>query len=124
MTWVDVAADAEFTIENLPYGVFSHGEHAPRVGVAIGDRVLDLAPALDEAEFAQGSLNAFMARGRDHWMLVRSRIVDVLTTEAGRRRAEAHLVDAAAVRMHLPFVVADYVDFYSSLEHAQNLGRI
>jgi fumarylacetoacetase len=124
VTWIDVPDGTRFGIDNLPYGVFSRAGHNPRVGVAIGDLILDLAPVLDDAAFAQPALNPFMARGRRAWTETRSRVVELLTSSDHRPRVQPYLVDAAAVTMHAPFVVADYVDFYSSLEHARNLGRI
>ncbi len=124
MTWIDVPTGTRFGIDNLPYGVFSRAGHSPRVGVAIGDLVLDLAPVLDDGAFAQPALNPFMARGRPAWRETRARIVELLTNATHRPRVQPHLVDANAVTLHCPFVVADYVDFYSSLEHARNLGQI
>lgn len=136
MTWVDVPADSPFGVENLPYGVFSQPSQAPRVGVAIGDHILDLAGLTaaglleratgSEADrwFTGGSLNAFLAAGRPRWRAVRAQLTELLT---GRRHADAvrgHLVDRAAAVMHLPWQVADYVDFYASEQHATNVGRI
>ncbi|GAA4570027.1 fumarylacetoacetase [Planotetraspora kaengkrachanensis] len=108
-----------FGVENLPYGVFSRPGQAPRVGVRIGDHVLDLAPALGDPVFASPSLNAFMALGRTAWARARARIRRV--AESGDPR---HLVPLGDVTLHLPIEVADYVDFYASLEHASNLGRM
>jgi fumarylacetoacetase len=88
--------------------------------VAIGDSVVDLAAALDDEVFAQPSLNAFMARGRAAWTATRSALRDLLTGPD----VEAHLVPLSDVQLHLPIEVGDYVDFYSSLEHATNAGRI
>ncbi|MFD4366841.1 fumarylacetoacetase [Rhodococcus sp. NPDC058521] len=110
-----------FGIENLPYGIFSTVGTTPRVGVRFGDRVLDLYTVLREEVFAEPSLNAFMAQGRTRWDEVRRAIVTEL--ENGDRSEGAfHPVDS--VRMHLPFEVADFVDFYASEHHATNLGRI
>ncbi|MFI0445287.1 fumarylacetoacetase [Actinomadura sp. 6N118] len=108
-----------FGIENLPYGVFSISGDAPRVGVRFGDQVLDLAATLDDATFAAPSLNPFMAQGRARWTEVREQITGIL---AHGRRAVLHPL--TGVRLHLPFEVADYVDFYASEEHATNLGRM
>jgi fumarylacetoacetase len=123
-TWVDVPEASAFPVQNLPYGVFSRASQAPRVGVAIGDQVLDLAGALGDDVFAQPSLNAFMAQGRAAWQATRVRIVDLLTDEQHRAQVEPHLVAQADVTLHLPIEVADYVDFYSSEHHASNIGRI
>jgi fumarylacetoacetase len=124
MTWVEVPDDHPFPIENLPFGVFSNDGDQARVGVAIGDLVLDLAPVFDDAAFAARSLNAFLARGPHVWRETRTRITELLTTAAYRGRVEPHLLNRESVEMHLPIEVGDYVDFYSSLEHAENLGRI
>ncbi|HEX7738287.1 MAG TPA: fumarylacetoacetase [Marmoricola sp.] len=105
-----------FGIDHLPYGVFSAGG-APRVGVRYGDEILDLHDALGGDEFAQPSLNAFMSLGRTVWEDTRRRVVDAL---GGSPR----LVPLAAARLQMPFEVADYVDFYCSLQHASNVGRI
>ncbi|MEU5879755.1 fumarylacetoacetase [Spirillospora sp. NPDC047279] len=107
-----------YGIDNLPYGVFSTADGGPRVGVRYGDQVLDLAGALGDPAFAAPSLNPFMAQGRARWTEVRAQVADVLT---GGRAALRPLSD---VRMHLPFEVSDYVDFYASEEHATNLGRM
>jgi fumarylacetoacetase len=109
-----------FGLDNLPYGVFSPAGGAPRVGVRLGDDVVDLAALLDDPVFAAPSLNAFMAQGRDRWTQVREQITERLA--AGVPDGAAHPV--ADVRMHLPVDVADYVDFYASEHHASNLGRL
>ncbi|MFC6081169.1 fumarylacetoacetase [Sphaerisporangium aureirubrum] len=118
-----------FTAANLPYGMFSLDGETPRAGVRIGHHVLDLAPALHDEVFASGSLNAFLARGRTAWHDIRRRIqclLDADAPEAAANRAalEPHLVPLERVRMHLPVEIGDYVDFYCSLEHATNLGRM
>jgi fumarylacetoacetase len=105
--------------------VFSAGDGRPRVGVRIGDSVLDLPPLLDgEQVFAEPSLNAFMAQGRSRWSDVRSRITELLTGPRHRRDVEAALHPLSDVRLHLPFEVGDYVDFYASEHHAANVGRL
>ncbi|MEV4223721.1 MULTISPECIES: fumarylacetoacetate hydrolase family protein [unclassified Nonomuraea] len=109
-------------VDNLPYGVFSRHGEAPRVGVRYGDRVLDLAAALHDEVFAAPTLNPFMARGRSAWHDTRTLIRNKLTGDLAI--TEPHLVPLDQVELHLPFEVADYVDFYCSMEHAGNLGRI
>jgi fumarylacetoacetase len=109
-----------FGLDNLPYGVFSPAGGAPRVGVRLGDEVVDLAALLDDEVFAAASLNAFMAQGRERWTRVRERITDLLAD--GPPEGTAHPL--GEVRLHLPFEVADYVDFYASEHHASNLGRL
>jgi fumarylacetoacetase len=124
MTWPDLPADSGFGIDNLPYGVFSTAGTAPRTGVAIGDSVLDLAAATGDDVHATGSLNAFMARGPQAWSELRAQVTDWLTDEAHRDTVEPHLVPRSEVTLHLPVEIADYVDFYSSQHHAENLGRM
>jgi fumarylacetoacetase len=124
MTWPDLPADSGFGIDNLPYGVFSTAGTAPRTGVAIGDSVLDLAAATGDDVHATGSLNAFMARGPQAWSELRAQLTDRLTDEAHRDTVEPHLVPRSEVTLHLPVEIADYVDFYSSQHHAENLGRM
>ena len=111
--------DDGFGLANLPYGVFKPAEGAARCGVRFGDRVLDLAAALDDPVFAAGSLNGFMAQGRDTWARVRERVTDML----GNGYAQ-HLYPLADVTLRLPFTPGDYVDFYASEHHATNVGRI
>jgi fumarylacetoacetase len=109
-----------FGVDNLPYGIFSTAGAAPRVGVRLGDSVVDLAALLEDATFAAPSLNPFLAQGPARWADVRARLSAVL---AGGGPAAA-LRPIGEVRLHLPFEVADYVDFYASEHHAANLGRL
>jgi fumarylacetoacetase len=121
-----------FGLANLPYGVFSAGAgpgDGARVGVRIGDSVLDLARALGDDVFAEPSLNAFMAQGRARWREVRARITELLAAGPGsaspsRPAVEAALRPLSAVRLHLPFAPGDYVDFFGNEYHAANAGRI
>jgi fumarylacetoacetase len=125
MTWVDIPAGSDFPIENLPYGAFSTAPGGPaRIGVAIGDHVLDLAPALDDPVFGEPTLNGFLAQGRSRWSAARARVTDVLTEQRHRSAVEPHLLPRSSVRLHLPFEVADYVDFYASEDHASNIGQM
>jgi fumarylacetoacetase len=123
-SWVPVPGGSPFPLQNLPYGVFSRGTDQPRVGAAIGDHVVDLAPVLRDDVFATASLNPFMARGREAWSATRQELTSLLADPAHRAAVEPHLIPRDAVRLHLPFEVADYVDFYSSEHHASNVGRI
>ena len=116
-----------FGPEHLPYGVFRRAGEAPRVGARLGDGVLDLAALaadgpLDEdpALFAQPSLNAFMAAGRETWARVR----EALRALTAGPDAEPATVALDEVELLLPIAVRDYVDFYSSLDHATNVGRL
>jgi len=111
-------------VANLPFGVFSAGDRPPRVGVRIGDSVLDLLPALGEEVFAEPSLNPFLAQGRARWSDVRARITELLTEPRHRASVEPALHPLSGVRLHRPFEVGDYVDFYASENHATNVGRL
>ena len=122
-----ITAVTGFGPEHLPYGVFRRAGEDPRVGARLGDGVLDLAALatdgpLDEdpALFAQPSLNAFMAAGRETWARVR----EALRALATGPDAEPATVALADVELLLPVAVRDYVDFYSSLDHATNVGRL
>ena len=129
-TWVDGAAGSLFDLDNLPYGVFTRGGEEPRVGVRIGDLVLDVAPVaaaemLDVHHvFEEGSLNPLMAEGRQVRQSLRRWLTGLLSDETERDLVEPHLVPLADVELLLPVEVADYVDFYASLDHATNVGRI
>jgi fumarylacetoacetase len=129
-SWVEVSQGSHFPVQNLPYGVFTRPGQAPRVGVAIGEHVLDLA-GLAQADllpgpgwFAASTLNAFMAAGPAAWRTARARITELLADTRHRGQVEPHLERQAAVELRLPFTVADYVDFYSSRDHASTVGRI
>ena len=104
MTWPELPPDSLFGVANLPYGVFEVGGR-PRVGVRVGDSVLDLAAVLDDPAFAGPSLNAFMAQGRARWRDVRARITDLLTGERHRAQVEQALHPLESVRLRLPFEV-------------------
>jgi fumarylacetoacetase len=135
-SFIEVDPTSDFPIQNLPYGVFSTRDGlAPRVGVAIGDYVLDLwqlaqdcrIDVVEPAVFAASQLNPFMALGPKVWSRTRARISELLRHdnpelrdhEKLRRRA---LVPMADVKLHLPIAVSGYTDFYSSKEHATNVG--
>lgn len=110
-----------FPPESLPYGVFSTDGTERRVGVAIEDDILDLttiALSAPEGTFAMASLNPFLALGEPAWATVRSEIADAVTKGDGVRlpRTEASL--------HRPIDIGDYVDFYSSIDHATNVGKL
>lgn len=120
MTTIEIPAGSEFGLANLPYGVFSWGDEEPRVGVRVGDHVVDLHALFGDPDFAQPSLNAFMAGGYERWVEVRRQI-----SERVRGDLPDDAVHAVAdVRMHMPIEVADYVDYYASENHASNLGRL
>jgi fumarylacetoacetase len=135
-SFVPVDASSDFPIQNLPYGVFSaQGGFAPRVGVAIGDYVLDLWELeqdgrLDVGElgvFSAPTLNPFMALGPKVWSRTRARISELLRHDNPELRDNDELRRLALVpmtqaKLHLPIAVAGYTDFYSSKEHATNVG--
>ena len=123
MTVVEIPDSSPFGVENLPYGVFSVAGGAPRVGTRLGDAVIDLSVVLTGAGdevFAEPALNQFMAQGPARWAEVRERIRAAVPSDLP---AEA-VHPLRDVRLHLPFVVADYVDYYASEHHASNLGRL
>ena len=104
-----------FGIENLPYGVFSVDGGPRRIGVRLGSGVVDLAPC--GGLLAAGTLNPLLAAGRPEWTAARARVVELVA-------AGPAVIPLDEVRLHLPFEVADYTDFYSSEQHALNAGRI
>ncbi|HYZ80418.1 MAG TPA: fumarylacetoacetate hydrolase family protein, partial [Solirubrobacteraceae bacterium] len=129
-TWRETAGIPSRT-QSLPYGIFSPRGGDPRGGVVVGEQALDLAglarsgglPEVEDADevFSQPSLNAFMARGPETWRVCHRRLHELVS--AARLPQEA-LFPLGEIESLLPFEVADYVDFYSSLEHASNAGRI
>lgn len=127
-TWVDGAAGSGFDIDHLPYGVFTGDDDRPRVGVRIGDLVLDVGaaspPTALAACLAAPTLDALMARGPKTWDAVRAWVTDLLTDQGRAEQVRPHLHPLDEVSLRLPFTVADYVDFYASLDHASNVGRI
>ncbi len=138
-SFVPVAPDSHFPIQNLPYGVFTTpANYTPRIGVAIGDQVLDLsvleqAGLLDvvpgERVFNRPTLNPFIERGADAWRRARAAISELLRQENARLRDDAALrarafAPQAAAKMLLPLTVPGYTDFYSSKEHATNVGSM
>jgi fumarylacetoacetase len=129
-TWVEGAAGSVYDVDNLPYAVFVHDDEPPRVGARIGDQVVDLAPvaAGDMLEvshvFEAQSLNPLLDLGRPAWRSVRTWLTGLLTDQSERDLVEPHLVPVDEITVQLPFEVADYVDFYCSIEHAGNIGRM
>jgi fumarylacetoacetase len=135
-SFIDVDATSDFPIQNLPYGVFSSKDGlAPRVGVAIGDYVLDLWELEQDSRldvgalgvFAGPTLNAFMALGPKVWSQTRLRISELLRHDNPELRDNSELrarvlVPMADIKLYLPVAVAGYTDFYSSREHATNVG--
>ena len=149
MTWTGVPADHLFSMENLPYGVFSTPRAGAgagaRVGVRIGDEVLDVSAvaatgprtgdagtdsisttlaATLAAAWAQPRLNAFLDLGPAVWAAARGWLTEILTDDVHAATTRRHLIPLEQVTMHLPFAVADYVDFYASIHHASNVGAM
>jgi fumarylacetoacetase len=135
-SWVPVSPDSDFPIQNLPFGIFTAAGDVPRIGVAIGQRILDCRAVAEarffddccEPELLQAPvLNPFLAAGRSAWQAVRERLSLLLRADGDTRLrddADRFLLDRHAVTMRVPMEIGDYVDFYSSIEHATNLGRI
>ncbi len=107
-----------FGLDHLPYGVFSPRGAPPRVGVRLGDRVVDLHAATARPELGQDSLNALMALGPDGWAEVR----ELAASVAADADAPVHALEE--VTLHRPFAVGDFVDFYASEHHARNAARV
>jgi fumarylacetoacetase len=131
VTWLDLPADTLFGIDNLPYGVFSTvgDPQRRRLGVAIGDRVLDAGAAAravgsPDPLLEAATLDRLLAAGRPAWKRVREALTRWLTEPTFQSVIEPCLVARADVTLHLPFTVGDYVDFYASEHHASNLGRL
>ncbi|MEU6830802.1 fumarylacetoacetase [Nocardia beijingensis] len=119
-TRVEVAPESLFGPDNLPYGVFATTGAGPRVGVRLGEHVIDLAVLLDDPVFAEPSLNAFLAQGPARWRTMRDRIREAVDGEMD----DAAVHRLADVDLRLPVRIGDYVDFYASIDHATNLGRL
>ena len=135
-SWIPVDPRSDFPIQNLPYGAFVRDGAPARLGVAIGDRIVDLRAlaesglldaSVDRALLEGPTLNELLGAGRPAWSALRARLTELLRTggdDALRRHADAFLVAQRDVTMAVPMEIGDYVDFYSSLEHATNLGKL
>ena len=130
-SWVTSAndPDGDFSLNNLPFGVFSNGG-PPSCCTAIGDRVLDLA-ALEAAGlmpamgFNEDSLNSFMAKGSKAWAAVRKKLTALLAEgSTDQDQVAKALHPLADVTLHMPFRVAEYTDFYAGKHHATNVGTM
>ncbi|MDX6224426.1 MAG: fumarylacetoacetase [Frankiales bacterium] len=122
--WVEGADGSGYGVDHLPYGVFAPEGDDFRVGVRIGSSVLDLGPVLDDPMFSLPSLDPFLAHGPSRWAEVRSRLQELLSDSTHSMAVAPHLHALDAVSLKLAWTVGDYVDFYSSREHAENLGRM
>jgi len=138
-SWVEVAKDSDFPIQNLPYGIFSTADKSPRAGVAIGDYILDLNEIqygqlfkdlnLPDRIFDHPILNDFMDLGKEVTVPVRERISELL--QEGNQELQGNdqlrnkaLIPQKEATMHLPIRIGDYTDFYSSESHATNVGTM
>ncbi len=136
-SFVDITPDSDFPLENLPYGIFSNEQNTqPRAGVALGEWVVDLAALeakgylkLKEGQqfFNQPTLNAFIESGKANWSKVRTELQKLLSADYAELRDNKELRDQvffkqSDVTMHLPVHIPGYTDFYSSKEHATNVG--
>jgi fumarylacetoacetase len=140
-SWIVSAntGETDFPIQNLPYSVFHHGG-GDRIGVAIGDQILDLCgcaqagllesvPEQTLDACIQSTLNPLMALGRRHWSLLRQRVTSLLQADGAesttlRQRVEPLLLPMNTAAMRLPAVIGGYSDFYASLYHATNVGHL
>lgn len=138
-SFLEIDSQSDFTIHNLPYGIFSESNPAhKRVGVAIGDWVLDLAALTahgllkiegNQDYFNQPTLNSFIESGKQNWKKVRQTLQSLLSANNPTLRDNAELRNLVlrpqnTVTLHLPIHVPGYTDFYSSKEHATNVGTM
>ncbi|WP_088341318.1 fumarylacetoacetase [Robiginitalea sediminis] len=138
-SWLDVPADSDFPIQNIPFGVFLTRDDIITIGTRIGDTAIDLGamhqlgyfsniPLTDDI-FLQDSLNDFISDGKNTWRAVRNRIAEVFDNANPELRDNPEhrsiiLFDLDEIEMQLPVHIGDYTDFYSSREHATNVGSM
>jgi fumarylacetoacetase len=138
-SWLEVPVDTDFPIQNIPFGVFLTKENVVTVGTRIGDLAIDLGALqqlnyfegieLTDDMFLQDTLNDFISDGKKTWRLVRNRIADIFDEKNPKLRDNKKDKDIVIfkmkdVEMQLPVLIGDYTDFYSSKEHATNVGKI
>ena len=134
-SWIKIDQQSDFSIYNIPFGIFSESDHIKRVGVAIGDQVLDLYAVFELGVFKDlnfdvsvlesDSLNDFIALGKPTTVKVRELIQTELCNENSVLKSHPSVfIKQSSVQMHLPVKVGDYTDFYSSIEHATNIGTM
>ena len=138
-SWIEVSSESDFPIQNLPFGIYSTKNKTKRVGVAIGDRILDLSQLLEhgylnslsfcEHCFLNESLNRMMGHGKLEIRDLRNRISELLNvenTELSQNKEALNKVLDLQIEseMHLPVKIGDYTDFYSSEQHAFNVGSM
>ena len=133
-SWLPVPADSDFSLYNLPWGIFHTGDGRARAGIAVGDHIVDLAAAADAGLFGkrrffkkifeQHTLNEFIALGKPVTGRIRKKVQDWLMQPSAPDNAARLLTSRLAAHMLLPVRVGDYTDFYSSIEHATNVGKM
>ena len=141
-SWLEIPANSDFPIQNLPFGIFSTASLSTRVGVAIGDQVLNLSALFaagflrtskelpfTESDYSASTLNPIINHGKAATRLLRARISTLLSADSSELRVstDAHaacIIDLSSVTMHLPVNVGDYTDCYSSEDHARNVGKM
>ena len=132
---IQIDSNSHFTIYNLPFGIFSTPAKHKRAGVAIGNYIIDLSVLFEHSFFEdkihsnifnQDSLNDFIALGKDIWSFVRKKIQDLLIEDSDFYKVnhDKFLFLQSEATMYLPVKIGDYTDFYSSEEHASNVGKM
>ena len=129
---IDIPNNSDFSIHNLPFGIFSTADRSPRAGVAVGEHILDLAALAEHdvfdfntAVFEKDVLNDFISLGKDITKRVRKNIQYWLQDDYSVLAGKPELfVKQSDAQMHMPVYVGDYTDFYSSIEHATNVGKM
>lgn len=126
-------SETDFPLNNLPYGVFSIGDHDPRCGVAIGDMILDmvavekagLITVSDTSVFDVPFWNKVMDLGPEGWRALRSQLTDMLAEGSDSEALiTSMLVSLTDATLHMPFKISEYTDFYAGMQHAKNMGEI
>ena len=134
-SWIDIPKNSDFSIYNLPFGIFSSNKNSKRVGVAIGNNIIDLFACneldifkdlkINNNVFENNFLNDFINLGKNTTNKVREIIQQQLTDESSKiKMSSVVIIPMNEVEMHLPVKVGDYTDFYSSIEHATNIGSM
>ena len=133
-SWIDIPKNSDFSIYNIPFGIFSIKNSKKRVGVAIGDMIVDLKASydlgifneipLDHDVFENKYLNDFIALGKSITKKIRLIIQSELCSDSSVLKESNALIKQSDVMMHLPLMIGDYTDFYSSIEHATNIGSM
>lgn len=133
--WVPIPENSDFSIHNIPFGIFSDSNHTKRVGIAIGEQIIDLSKAaergvftslnFDISVFTNDFLNPFIDLGKDTTNAVRKLIQKELQNDASVLKGNhSVLITQKDAVMHMPVFIRDYTDFYSSMEHATNVGTM